>query len=419
MTLFIIAYVSINPLSGFKNWWHSVQLKIINKLGKKINPFNKFFIFIRFFFKSRNYRKAFYSFYNNRFSQAIDYVLKIDKSKRDLTLKKILTKSLRQLGRSSEAIHAQGEINGQQLIILKERQNVENSSVQQAITKGTAQYGIITTIEESKISKITKTKRFRARPSNRSVEVYFYRFSQQLNPEIKKYLPKYLDYDAEKKVGHLTLDFVNGRAPQLADIELILDFQKTLMETKFKDLIHNSNFKEITPYIFYRMRLLPFSSKQEITSLITNYQTRIHSYNHSDFDVDSIKLLKKIYLTPFINNLLNLREDLVLQHLDFGSHNSRIDEEGKLKVFDWDSYSVSLPGLDILGFILGFTFDFNYVEHYLIKFLEEIHIIAFDVVSAYLVLLYLDRLINQPEGVRIQENWNLAIDYLRKSPLNH
>lgn len=326
---------------------------------------------------------------------------------------------MQQLGRKSEAIDAQSEINGQQLVLLKELKDVENSSVQQAIMTGANQYGMITKIEESKIIEITKTKRFRARSSNRSIEVYFYKFSQQLNSEIKKYLPKYLNYVAEKKIGHLSLDFVHGRAPQLVDIELVLDFQKTLIKTKFKDLIHNPNFKEITPYIFYQMRLVPFSSKQEITSLITNYQTRIHSYNHSDFDVDSIKLLKKIYLTPFINNLLNLREDLVLQHLDFGSHNSRVDEEGKLKVFDWESFSITLPGLDILGFILGFTFDFNYVEHYLIKFLEESHIIAFDVVSAYLVLLYLDRLINQPEGVRIQENWNLAMDYLRKSPLNY
>jgi hypothetical protein len=134
--------------------------------------------------------------------------------------------------------------------------------------------------------------------------------------------------------------------------------------------------------------------------------------------VEDIKLLHKLFIKKRMLNQIDIRRDFVFQQGDFIPSNSKIDDEGILMVYDWESYRVDVPGTDLLKFICKFTHDFNFIHEHVFAFLQGEKINNYDVITCYLTLQYLNSLVNQPEGVRIEENWDLAIDYLRNSPLN-
>jgi hypothetical protein len=90
-------------------------------------------------------------------------------------------------------------------------------------------------------------------------------------------------------------------------------------------------------------------------------------------------------------------------------------------VYDWEGYGLNIPGIDLLKFILFFTHDFNYIKEHVFKFLCNEEINNYNAITSYLVYKYLEILTDPQdyaiwpaENQRIEENWNLAIEYLKK-----
>jgi hypothetical protein len=147
-------------------------------------------------------------------------------------------------------------------------------------------------------------------------------------------------------------------------------------------------------------------------------------YFDSQKIVEDKKVLNQVFIRNRALDNIDIKRDFVFQQGDFGPHNSKINYEKRLMVYDWEGFGLSIPGSDLLSFILFFTHDFNYIKEHVFTFLSDEGISNYNAITCYLVYLYLENLTDPQgfalwpaEGQRIEENWNLAIDYLKKSPL--
>jgi hypothetical protein len=282
---------------------------------------------------------------------------------------------------------------------------------------GRNNYGVVIHTIDNSPALITKIKRFHNHPITQSIEEYFYATIRNSSEDLKKYTVELITTNRDKEFGFFTFIYTHGRKPQIQDLDRILEFERVLQDIKL-DFINKNVDKGVRKYILSPNKVLTPISKKQNTKTVQNI------ISHSTKSIPNEKLslgisiLNKLINKTQIHKKLNIKKDLVLQHRDFGVHNSKINQHGKLLVFDWESYTLGIPGTDILNFIMSYTISFKFVESQLFSFLRKEKISNYNVVTCYLTLQYLNRLVNQPEGVRIEENWDLAIDYLRNSPLN-
>jgi thiamine kinase-like enzyme len=238
-----------------------------------------------------------------------------------------------------------------------------------------------------------------------SQELLFYKELLPRAELLSENTPNCVSIQPDKNIAFLTMEYIHGRKPQIDDIDAIKKFQRKCIKISYKKM----------PYL----RVFNIKGVSYYTSLFL-----IHSHNKPqrlpmEKLVEDIKLLHKLFIKRRVLKQINIKRDFVFQHGDFGPNNSKIDDEGKLMVYDWETYGLNIPGSDLLSFILVFTHDFNYIKEHVFTFLSDEGKGNYNAITCLLTLQYLNRLVSQPEGVRIQENWDHAIDYLKRSPLNN
>ena len=262
----------------------------------------------------------------------------------------------------------------------------------------------------------TKIIRYHNQPISQSVEQYFYTDLRSSIEELKQFTPELISMYTEGEFGFLTMSYIQGRTPTIEDIEAVFDFQSVLFHINH-DSIKKHLSKKIYTYVFNpKIVLTPLSYRQHKHTIKKNLLIAENKMPHKDLQKDRLLLDKLVLKFKFLNKI-NIYEDLVLQHHQLVPLNCKINQRGILVVYDWASYSLALPGIDLLCFIMSFTFDFNVIHEKCFSFLKKENISNYYVVTFYLTLMYLSGLLQQPEGVRIEEDWDLAIEYLKKSPL--
>jgi len=275
--------------------------------------------------------------------------------------------------------------------------------------RGMANIGLVIHTQKDIPVYFTKIKNHANQPIEQSIEKHFYTDIRENSVALKKFTPKLISLNVEKNFAFLTMEYVNGRRPQIGDIKMLLEFNKTLLKINF-DYIENNLNKGVQPYILSPKRIFTPISKNQNKELINNiFKSARQRISNVGLEETQLKI-EKIILKNNLHKKINIKKDLILQHHDFGGHNSKITQDGTLVVFDWDWYSLAIPGIDFMKFIMHFTIDFNVISEKLFSFLKEENISNFDVITCYLTLQYLNRLVQQPNGVRIQENWDLDID---------
>jgi len=282
---------------------------------------------------------------------------------------------------------------------------------------GFVNIGLVIHTNKEKPLFLTKIKRFHNHPIDQSVEHHFYINLRSCGEQLKQFIPEFISMTTEGEFGFFTMNYVHGRKPQMEDIKAVYDFNRALFNIKY-DTIKNHLRKSVQPFVLSPTKVLaPLSKKQNKQTIKGLLSIASGKMPDKEFQKEKL-LIEKLVVKYNIHRKINIKEDLVLQHGDLSGHNCKINQEGTLMVYDWDSYTLGLPGRDLLGFIMSYTIDFNIIDQELFSFLKEEHISNYDVITCYLTLQYLNSLVRQPEGVRIEENWDLAIGYLRNSPLN-
>ncbi len=290
------------------------------------------------------------------------------------------------------------------------------------IRYGMTNVGLIEHLHNESIKYITKIKRFSQHPSNKSLEVHLYKGVSPYYPSLSEHISTFISYENVKDLGLLTLEYVHGRKPQIEDIEPIKDFQREIMKINYQE------FRKLTPnnMRFYFLDFKSFlisKNRKTLKNSISVWSTSMLRYFDSQKIVEDKKVLHQVFIRNRALNSIDIKRDFVFQHRDFGPHNSKINYLGKLMVYDWEGFGLNIPGTDLLKFILFFTHDFNYIKEHVFTSLSEEGIHNHSAITCCLVHQYLEFLTNPrgfaywpAEGQRIQENWNLAIDYLKKSP---
>ncbi len=272
------------------------------------------------------------------------------------------------------------------------------------IKSGTNNIGTIVHSTNGYQKYLTKVCSFTSGSSRLSQELLFYKELLPRAELLSKNTPNCVLIQPNKNIAFLTMEYIHGRKPQIDDIDAIKEFQQKCIRIGYKEMpylrVYNVKGNSFLPSLFlihshYKPQRLPMKKL-----------------------IEDIKLLHKLFIKRRVLNQINIKRDFVLQQGDFEPHNIKIDDEGKLMVYDWEGYGLNIPGSDLLTFILVFTHDFNYIKEHVFTFLSDEGIGNYNAITCYLTLQYLNSLVNQPEGVRIEENWNLALDYLRNSPLN-
>ena len=381
--------------------------KLISSFGVRITR-SYFLNRLRYFNKPKDYAKLITYEKNKDHLNVINTYKLIPKKTIDNELLKHVRNSYLALNKKKDSLKIQN------IIIEGYKNTLINLKTKHMSTleSGAVQIGTMLEYKENSPVNIVKAKDFQHHPIDNSLEHHFY--LTFYNSNLKTFIPIYRSFTKIKGTGFLKLEYIHGRKPILSDISQIQKFQRELFKKTYSSLINSKSMKPVLYFIMDKSNMLPYSSKRKINNVLSKIA------NHSSFKKSDIEaILNHVYLTPHIFLLIDLKEDLVLQHADFGNGNIIINSKGVLKVYDWDTYKLGLPGSDILAFILQFTLDFNYVQAHLFDFLKKEKISNYHVVISYLVLKYLDVLTNQQEGIRTQENLHKAMDYLRKSPLNN
>ena len=288
--------------------------------------------------------------------------------------------------------------------------------------EGEINVGLIAHLHNESIKYITKIKRESRRPSNKDLEVHLYKGILPHYPSLSDHVTTFISMEHTENFDLLTFEYVHGRKVQIDDIETIKDFQRKIMKINYQGL------SKLTPnnmrYYFLNFKSFLVSVKKKtLKNSISRWSTSMSRY----FDCQKIGEDKKVLHQLFIRNKvldnIDIKRDFVLQHGDFAPGNSKINYEGRLIVFDWDDdYGLTVPGSDLLRFILFFTQDFSYIKEQIFTFLSDEGISNYNAITSYLVYQYLEILTDPQgyalwpaEGQRIEENWNLAIDYLKKA----
>lgn len=385
-------------------------VSLISSFGMRIT---KIYILnrIRYFNKSKKYAELNFYANNKDHNNVIKIFNQFSMEELDTQLITLVSKSYSHLNQGEKALELQKTI----LDNYSNRLPETKINFVNVLKKGAEQSGTLLELEDGSPINLIKAKNFQYHPVNNSIEHHFYlTFS---NSSLEAYIPTYRSFTKIKNMGFLKLEYIHGRSPILADINQILKFQKELIKIKYSTLLSSKSIKPVLNFILSKSNGLPYSSKRKMSrslSKISNYLNFKKMNEKNEYDI----ILEQVYLKPYIFQLINLKEDLALQHRDFGSGNIIVNFKGVPIVYDWNSYKLGLPGNDVLQFILGFTYDFDYIQTHLFDFLEKEKINNFHVVSSYLVLIYLNHLMNQPEGIRTQENLHKAMEYLTMSPLN-
>ena len=418
LLLLVLSVVELNLTEWIKKEAHKIRFLVIKNIRVFMNPYGRFPVFVRYFYRSRKFRSSFFYFHNQMWEKAIKEIESIPEKHRDLKLLNMLAKSQQYLGLHQDSLQTKEEL------LLKYTDNLSTSDsvdleFYKVLKPGSSQLDIQVGTKDSIVQSITKTVSFNIRSSDRGVESHFYQYVFNASTSLSQYVPELINYFASKSTGQLTIEHINGRKPQLKDLDQILSFQKELFSIRYKTIRANKYLKNVAPYITTSKFMMPHNGYFDLQLALTNLSKKLSEDQSVQDAVSDLNFLKRILTNPWIENFIDLREELVVQHLDFGSHNMMIDQNNILKVYDWETYNLSIPGIDILRFIFAFTIDFELVKTTLYAFLYTFNFKSYHAITAYLTYLYLEHLANQTEGVRIQENWNLAIDYLRKSPLNH
>jgi hypothetical protein len=287
---------------------------------------------------------------------------------------------------------------------------------------GMSNVGLIDHLHNGTIKYITKINRFPKHPSNKSLEVHFYKGTLPHYPSLSEHTATFISYENIKDLGLLTLEYVHGRKPQIEDIETIKDFQRKIMKINYQE------FRKLTPnnMRFYFLNFKSFlisKNRKTLKNSISTWSTSMLRYFNSQKIVEDKKVLHQVFIRNGTLDNIDIKRDFVFQQGDFEPHNSKINYEGRFIVYDWDNYGLNVPGSDLLRFILLFTHDFNYIKEHVFTFLSDEGISNYNAITCYLVYKYLE-ILTDPRGYsfwpsenqRIEENWNLAIEYLKKSP---
>jgi hypothetical protein len=372
--------------------------------------------------KSTHYSRLMVAYINNHSSDDIETLIKHIPSKdndaRTFKIRKILYKGTSNLNQSKLNINKITDFIDLETQVYQPLREITNLKLEHYLTDlgGANNYGMILHTHNEAILYITKIKRIHNHPSNFSIEKSFYTNIVESSEQLKQHVPKLISMSTDGQFGFFTMSYIHGREPQIEDLISVLEFEVVLIGIDL-DFIRRTLNNKVEPYILSPAKVLaPLSKKRNLQIL-----HRIVDYADDKAPNEKLKissLLEKIIIIKQLHKRINIKNDLVLQHRDFGWPNIRIDQFGKLIVIDWDVFSLGIPGSDTLGFIMRHRIDFEFIEKNLFHFLKKENISNFHVITCYLTIHYLDRLVQQPEGINIEENWNLAFDYLEKSPLN-
>jgi hypothetical protein len=283
---------------------------------------------------------------------------------------------------------------------------------------GWSHFGLITHSDKGVIKYFTKIKKLNNKEALDSIEYKFYSELRTSNWQLKDFTPSLVHMSTEGRYLMLTTEFVHGRKPQLEDLSIIKKAYSVIHKLKYKELRSSLEYTTFL-YVLSQEGIFNLFSNKYYQAILTDIDKKSRiAINKYELEND-LTYLYSIFYKNKLDKSINFKKDLVLQHRDFGSHNCKIDSAGNIKIYDWETYSLGLPGTDLLKFILSFTFNFDYIKRELFDFLREDNIPNFKNVTSLLTLHYLHRLVQQPEVVRIEEDWDLAIEYLKKSPLNN
>jgi len=286
------------------------------------------------------------------------------------------------------------------------------------VDSGGSHFGMITHSDKGVLIYHTKIKKLTNKKVINSIEYRFYTEIRTNNQQLKDYTASYVQKSAVGRYMMLTTEFIHGRKPQLDDLIIIEKAYSAIHKIKYQELYSSLEFKPLL-YVLSQEEIFNVFSKKYIHAILIDIGERSRiTIDKYELENDLLYLYSLFYKNKLYTRI-NFKEDLVLQHRDFGPHNCKIGNDENIKIYDWETYSLDLPGSDLLKFILFFTFNFDFIERKLFGFLEESSISNYQNITNFLTLRYLHRLVHQPEGVRIQENWDHAIDYLKRSPLNN
>ena len=415
----LASLIELSVYEWFIREAHKARATIAKFLSTFANPYGKIPIYFRYFYMSSKFRTAFYYFHNGNHVEVIPLLLSIPEEKRNIKEWNMLARSYQRTGNLEESKKIRESVVSINIKNSINEQSSHSSSSFQVLKYGGRHLHMEVNSEEGKITTITKTVSFHLRPSHRSIEAYFYQHISRMNPKLYDYIPAFHNYSPYNRVGQLTIEYVHGRKPQLHDLNQAFTFQRELYKIRHLQLISSKKIKPIYPYITNTRFIMELTKGALFTSRLKSIESRLISYHNIPNVKNDLAMINSAFNNPWIGEFIDLREDLVLQHKDFKAGNMFINENGNLIVLDWETCNLSVPGSDLLYFILSFTLDYTLIQGDLFQFIKDFNFKGYQAITAYLTYLYLEHLANQPEGVRIQENWNLAIEYLKKSPLNH
>ena len=279
---------------------------------------------------------------------------------------------------------------------------------------GWSHFGLITHSDKGVIKYFTKLKKLNNKEALDSIEYKFYSEFRTSNWQLKDFTPSLVHMSTEGRYLMLTTEFVHGRKPRLEDLSIIKKAYSVIHKLKYKELRSSLEYTTFL-YVLSQEGIFNLFSNKYYQAILTDIDKKSRiAINKYELEND-LTYLYSIFYKNKLDKSINFKKDLVLQHRDFGSHNCKIDSSGNIKIYDWEIYSLGLPGTDLLVFILSFTFNFDYIKRELFDFLREDNISNFKNVTSLLTLHYLHRLVQQPKVVRIEEDWDLAIEYLKKS----
>lgn len=395
------------------------RYKIYYKIRK--NPlFLRLGIKLFYPLKSKEYRQLLFFYHQHKWQELGEHLDFIDETERDFWFYRSKQIVSRQNKTISPFLLATNELLSKIDLssnenFLKESYNNEIDSKIFMSTTGGSNMAMIVHSINNKLDLITKVQNIKSKKSMNSLEYNFYNKIQKEFVSLDQITPQLIYSQTEKDYFILTLKYTHGRKPQLMDIMIVKDAISKIQKINYVQLKNTLGHKVISFMLLEKNPLISFSKKSaktQVKKITSNANGRLNDRKFLD-DIEFLKSKKVEKLYQKINLIKHLR----LTHGDFGGHNSIVNADGILVIYDWSEYTLDIPGKDLMFFILSFTFDFKTVITEVYQFLESENISNLDLITCILTLNYIEYLVKSTAGVRIQENWDLAIDYLKNNPL--